>query len=288
VTAGAHISGRRGGAWAHALLLPAALLVGTPFVWLLCAALKRNEDFFTSAFLPRGEGALGVAWGRVTFEHFGRLIGEMGFGRSVLNSVFLASATSVLATLVCAMAGYALARFEFKGRRVAQWVVLGALVVPPPLLLAPGFQWLYQLGLLDTFTGLVLPAAAPAFGVFLFRQAALGSVPGALMEAARMDGCGEVRIFFKVALPLLRPMVGAFILITFLGTWNNFIGPQVVLQTPGKFPLAVSIAQLKGTYYQDYGLLMAGTLVSIAPLMALFLLLQREFLSGLTAGAVKA
>ncbi len=94
-------------------------------------------------------------------------------------------------------------------------------------------------------------------------------------------------MFFIIALPMVRPMIGAFILITFLGTWNNFIGPQIILQSPEKFPLAVAIAQLKGTYSQDYGLLMAGTLVSIAPMLVLFLLLQREFIAGLTAGAVK-
>jgi ABC-type glycerol-3-phosphate transport system permease component len=123
--------------------------------------------------------------------------------------------------------------------------------------------------------------------VFLFRQAMLQSVPTEILQAARIDGCGEIRIFFQLVLPLVRPMTGAFILITFLATWNNFIHPQIVLQTPEKFPLAVAIAQLKGLYSTDYGLLMAGTLTSIAPPLALFLLLQKEFIAGLTSGAVK-
>jgi len=271
----------------HAVLVPAAVLVGAPFVWLVCAALKRNEDFFTSTFLPGGDGFLGVEWGRVTFEHFGRLLFELGLGRAMLNSIFLSSTTAVLATVISAMGGYALAKFEFRGRKLAQGIVLAAIIIPPPLLIAPGFQWLFQLGLLDSFAGLILPAIAPAFGVYLFRQAALSSVPGTLIEAARLDGCGEGRIFFGIALPLMRPMIGAFILLTFLGTWNNFISPQVVMQSPGKFPLAVAIAQLKSTYYQDYGLLMAGTLVSVVPLMMLFLVLQKEFIAGLTSGAVK-
>jgi ABC-type glycerol-3-phosphate transport system permease component len=112
-------------------------------------------------------------------------------------------------------------------------------------------------------------------------------VPPQLLEAARIDGAGELRIYFEIALPLLRPMVGAFLLITFLGTWNNFIGPQIVLQTPERFPLAVAVSQLRGVYYQDYGLQMAGTLVSVFPVLALFLLLQNEFIAGLTTGAVK-
>ena len=108
-----------------------------------------------------------------------------------------------------------------------------------------------------------------------------------LIEAARIDGSGEMRIFFTVVLPLVRPMVGAFLLITFLGTWNNYISPQVILQSPERFPLSVAIAQLKGVYSQDYGMLMAGTLVSVLPVLVLFLLLQREFIAGLTSGAVK-
>jgi ABC-type glycerol-3-phosphate transport system permease component len=166
-------------------------------------------------------------------------------------------------------------------------LVLASLIIPGPLLLAPGYQLIYRLGLLDSFAGLLLPGLAPAFGLFLFRQAMLHTIPLDMMEAARVDGCGEIRLFFTIILPLVKPMVGAFLLITFMGAWNNFLQPQIILQTPEKFPLAVAIAQLKGLYSTDYGLLMAGTLVSIAPVMCLFLLLQKDFVSGLTAGAVK-
>lgn len=146
---------------------------------------------------------------------------------------------------------------------------------------------LYNLGLLDTYSGLILPALAPAFGVFLFRQALLNSVPSELIEAARIDGAGEIRIFFSLVLPLIRPMVGAFLMITFLGVWNNFVVPQVVMQSPERFPLSVAINLLRSLYGTDYGLIMSGTIVSIAPVMCLFLLLQKEFISGLTSGAVK-
>jgi ABC-type glycerol-3-phosphate transport system permease component len=133
----------------------------------------------------------------------------------------------------------------------------------------------------------IVPAAVPAFGVYLFRQAMISSLPNEIMEAARIDGCGEIRIFFTMALPLVRPMIGAFLLVTYLGTWNNFVWPQVVLQTAEMQPLSVAIAQLKGVYSQDYGLLLAGTLVCVAPVLALFLMLQKEFIAGLTSGAVK-
>jgi len=272
---------------AHTALLPLALLTLVPFFWLVTASLKRPEDFFSSMFLPLDPETGAVAWSRLTLDNYTRLFVELGIGRALLNSIFLSSATAFLATLCCAAGGYALARLKFAGRSAITITVLAALIIPPPLLLAPTYQLLYELGLLDTFTGLILPAIAPAFGVFLFRQATLQSVPNDLIEAARIDGCSEIGIFFSVVLPLVRPMVGAFMLITFLATWNNFVWPQVVLQSADKFPLSVAVSQLKGVYRQDYGLLMAGTCVSIFPPAALFLLLQREFISGLTAGAVK-
>ncbi|MEM6332023.1 MAG: carbohydrate ABC transporter permease [Planctomycetota bacterium] len=245
-----------------------------------------------------------IAWGQLTLGNFERLFRgtprpdpdpisdsperiPTGVWRAILNSFFFASITAVLATLGAAMGGYGLAKFRFPGRSLIDNTVLAALVIPGALLIAPGYQLLYWLGLLDTYLGLILPGLAPAFGVYLFRQAMISSLPTAMMEAARIDGCGELRLFFTIALPMVRPMAGAFLLITYLGAWNNFIGPQIVLQSPEKLPLAVWISQLRGVYGIDYGLIMAATLVSITPVLVLFLLLQRDFIAGLTAGAVK-
>jgi multiple sugar transport system permease protein len=271
----------------YCVVIPACIVIALPLVWLAIASLKTSEDFFQSPFLPRGEGLFGVAWDRLTLDNFRNLFDKTGFARALLASSLLASVTATLATLICAAAGYALARLHFRGKRAAMWLVLACLIVPAPLLLSPGFAVLYHLSLLDTFLGIILPAIGPAFGVYLFRQATVSSVPPELLEAARMDGCSEFRIFWRVALPLLQPMIAAFMLITFLGVWNNFINPQVVLQSADKFPLAVMIAQLKDVYSQDYGLMMAGTMLSILPVAGLFMLLQRDFVAGLTSGAVK-
>jgi multiple sugar transport system permease protein len=271
----------------YAVLYAAAGIVLVPFVWLACGAFKRNEDFFEGTFLPRGEGFLGVAWSRLTLDNFRALFESTSVARALINSIFLSSITALLATLVCAMAGYALAKYEIRGRGMIVAAVLSAVIVPPTLLLAPGYQLLFHFGMLDSFAGLIVPAVAPAFGVYLFRQASISSVPDELLEAARIDGCGEIRMFAGIGLPLLRPMISAFLLITFLGVWNNFINPQIVLQSESSFPLAVSVAQLKGVYYQDYGLQIAGTFLSVVPIVGLFLLLQRDFVSGLTSGAVK-
>ncbi len=270
----------------HLALVPLAVITLIPFLWLVLAAFKTPEDFAGSLFLPRDEsGAIDLS--RLTWANFVGLFRDVGIGRALLNSVFLSSTTAVLATLCAAAGGYALARFRFAGRGVMTLVVLGAIIIPPPLLLAPSYQLLFHLGLLDTFTGLIVPAVAPAFGIFLFRQATRQAVPESLIEAARIDGASEVGIFLSVVLPLVRPMIGAFMLLTFLLVWNNFIGPQVVLQSAERYPLSVVVAQMRGLYRQDYGLLMAGTLISILPVAGLFLLLQREFIQGLTSGAVK-
>ncbi len=276
------------GALVHGLLIACAAITLVPFVWLVTSALKNKTDFFGAVFLPRGDGLFGIAWDRLTLENFHRLFVEVPMLRAILNSVFLAAGLSLVATLFCAMGGYALAKYPFRGRRTLTAFVLAAAIIPPSLLLAPGFELIWHLGLLDTYAGFLLPGLAPAFGVFLFRQAMLNAVPGELIESARLDGCGEIRIFFELVLPLVRPMVGAFIILSFLGTWNNFIGPQLILQSVDHHPLAVAINNLRGVYGTDYDLVMSGTLVSIAPIMALFLLLQKEFITGLTAGAVKA
>jgi multiple sugar transport system permease protein len=271
----------------YVVLLFLSVLVLIPFAYLISSSLKGNQDFFSSLFLPAGNGFLGIAWDHLTLRNFARVLSQPSFARSIINSFFFSSVTGVLATLASAMGGYALACFRFPGRRLIKNIVMASLVFPTVLLLAPAYQMLFRLGLLDTVMGFILPAVAPAFGVYLFRQAMLSAVPMELIEAARIDGSGELRIFFTVVLPLVRPMVGAFLLITFLATWNNYISPQVILQSPERFPLSVAIAQLKSTYSEDYGMLMAGTLVSVLPVLLLFLLLQREFIAGLTSGAVK-
>lgn len=269
----------------HALLLACAVLWLIPFGYTLISAFRLGGDNGPTLF--DWSHGLTIHWERFTIANFRRLFAEPYIGRAVLNSVFLSSVTSLGATLVAAMGGYALSKFTFRGREPLTALVLGALIIPAPLLIAPGYQWLYQLNLLDTYGGLLIPGIGSAFGVFLFRQSMINSVPAELIEAARIDGAGEMRIFFGLVLPLVRPMIGAFLMITFLGVWNNFINPQVVMQSPELFPLSVAINNMKGLYGTDNGLLLAGSFVSVAPLLCLFLLLQREFISGLTSGAVK-
>ena len=239
-------------------------------------------------FLPMGEGFLGVAWDRLTLENFVTRSSPTSISPTISpirSSWRPRSASWARSAPLSAVTPFP--NFSSPDEPPSPAIVLSALIIPGPLLIAPGYQLLYNLGLINSYAGIILPAIAPAFGLFLFRQAMLNSVPQELLEAARIDGCGEIRIFFSVVMPIVRPMMGAFLMITFLGAWNNYIGPQIVLQDPDKFPLSVAIAQLRGLYQTNYGMISAGTLMSIAPVMLIFLLLQKEFISGLTSGAVK-
>lgn len=200
--------------------------------------------------------------------------------------MFLASTTVMVQLFFASLGGYALAKFDFRGRKIVMLYMLGSMMMPPMLFLAPVFKLIHQIGWMDTYWALIVPGAASVFGMFLFRQAIIG-VPDSLLEAARIDGCSEFGIYLKVVMPLVRPMTGAFCLICFLHTWNAFIGPQVFIQTQAKLTLPVILNQYVGVYSQQYGVFLAGTLLAIIPPAILFFALQREFITGLTSGAVK-
>ena len=139
---------------------------------------------------------------------------------------------------------------------------------------------------MDSHAGLIVPSMVSVFGLFLFRQAML-SIPDELLQAGRIDGCSEFALYWKIAVPVTRPMIGAFCLIAFMGTWNSFIWPQIILNTSALYTLPIGVNQMVGQYRPDYGALMAGTLLSLVPVVLLFFMLQREFIAGLTSGAVK-
>jgi ABC-type glycerol-3-phosphate transport system permease component len=192
----------------------------------------------------------------------------------------------MLQLLFCSLAGFALAKYEFKGKKALMAIQLLTLFIPGAVTLGPGYQLMYQLGLVNSYFGMLVGAAGNVFGIFLFRQAMLG-VPDELLNAARIDGATEFGIYWNVVLPIVRPMTGAFCLLTFMGSWNSLLWPSMMLQTSDKHTLPIALANMVGIYSNQYGMLMAGTLLSVLPVVVLFLLLQKEFLSGLASGAVK-
>jgi multiple sugar transport system permease protein len=255
-----------------------SVLCLVPIAWLVVSAFKANADFQAYAFAPPLD--------RLTAANFPSLFHQMPFLRFMMNSFFVAGATVIVQLFFSALGGFALAKYEFAGKKTIMGVMLATMMIPGPVLLAPMYELIYHLRLIDTHLGLIVPAMVNVFGMFLFRQSML-SVPDEMLQAARIDGCSEFQVFWHVVLPVSRPIVGAFCLIAFMGTWNSFLWPQIILQSSDRFTLPIGLNQMIGVYEADYGAMMAGTLLAVLPVVVLFFLLQKEFIAGLTKGAVK-
>jgi len=264
----------------YGLLLFMAIFSIGPFVWMLSGSFKKQSEITDS-----GLGTL-IPKHPTTFNY--RFLAEhVDFGGYFVNTVFVASMSALVATLVSAMGGYALAKYSFRGKRIVTAIALGTMLLPPVVLLAPLFKLVYALHLIDTFWALIIPGAASGFGILIMRQY-VQSVPNDLIDAGRIDGLGEFRIFWSVVLPLVRPILSALLIFTFLGAWNNYLWPMIVLRDEDNYLLTVALTNVVASIHQqEYGVILGGTLISIAPIIFLFLALQREFISGLTLGAVK-
>lgn len=254
----------------HLALLVVAGLMLLPLGWMLWASVTR----------PGSAGFTG--------EHYADLFLRHPVGRWLANSLFVSSAQTVLLVLTSTLGGFALAKYRFPGRRLVMGLMLGTMFLPFQVLLPSAYELVLWLGWVDTFAAVVVPVAVSSFGTFLFMQA-MGRVPDELLAAARIDGCSELRAWWDVALPVVRPMTGAYTLLAFVASWNSYLWPATVLLDEGNYTLSIGLANLAGLpEYQDrFGVLMAGAMVGVLPLVALFFWLQRDFVGGLAAGAVK-
>ena len=267
----------------------ASLLLHATLVVLAAATLAPLAWMVAASFMPTGEAtAVPLRWlpSHPTLEHYRALFARMDVGRQLANSAIVAAATTAAAVLVNGMAGYAFAKLPFRGRDRLLRVMLVALVVPGQIGMLPLFLLVRALGLVNTLAGVVVPGLASIFGIFLVRQYAL-SIPDGLLDAARVDGAGEFGIFRRIALPLITPILVTLAVFTFLGTWNDFLWPLVVLSDEARYTLPVGLASLAGEHVQDTELMMAGAVVTVAPAILLFVVLQRYYLAGITGGAIK-
>lgn len=272
------------------VLIAVSALILSPFVWLVCATFKDPSILNEYVFLPPlsewSRDTINLANLRMLMQPQESVHGTYSFILYICNSLFLATAQTLLQVTFCSMAGFAFAVYHFRGRQVMFMMVLGSMMIPPILLLAPVYKMVVSFGWMDTYFAILVPGAVGAYGIFLYRQAMM-RVPKDLFEAARLDGASELRIWYEIALPLVRPITGAFSLVVFLGAWNSFIGPNIFLQTTYKMPLPVILQQFVGQYQNQYGVFLAGTFLAILPPALLFFYLQREFILGLTSGGVK-
>lgn len=210
------------------------------------------------------------------------------FWRNFANSVYVALMGTFLALFFCSLAGYAFAMYEFRFKKAAFAIVMATMLLPPFLGIIPTFMVMDAIGWLNQPRALYLPGAAGAFGIFLMRQYIGSAIPKELVEAARMDGCGEFRIYWNIVLPLTTPALGTLGLISFIASWNNFLGPLIVMREMESYTLPLALRSMQSPVNTEWGAVMAGSAVAVLPLLVLFVLSSRRLIDGLTAGAVKS
>jgi multiple sugar transport system permease protein len=259
------------------LVLAAAIALG-PIAWMVSVSVMAPGEASTAPppFLPR------VA----TLENYRTLFAQTRMGLAFANSLLLASGATALALVFNVTAGYAFAKLRFAGRERIYRLLLGALIIPGQVAMIPLFLMLKSAGLVNTYVGVLIPTMASIFGIFLVRQYAL-SVPDELLEAARLDGAGELRLFWSIVLPTLGPILVTLAIFTFLASWNDFLWPLIVLADDDRYTLPVALASLTREHVQDTELMMAGSVITVIPVLALFLMLQRYYIRGLLAGSIK-
>lgn len=262
----------------HAALGVTTIFAVAPMLWMLSASFMPtgSANTFPPPLIPRNP----------TLEHYRVLFGQLAVGRYLFNSALVAISATALSLFVNSMAGYAIAKLRFRARDRVFRTLSAALLIPVQVTMLPLFLLLKQLGLVNSYWGAIIPAVATIFGIFLIRQYALG-IPDDLLDAARVDGASEFRIYWSIVLPVIRPILATLAIWTFLASWNDFLWPLVVLTDDQRYTLPVALASLSGEHVMDVELMMAGAVITVLPVIAVFLLLQRQYVQGVMQGSVK-
>ena len=252
-----------------------------PFIWMVSSSFKTTEEIFQPAtFLPES----------LDGGNYARLFSSWPFSRWILNSLIVALFTTVLALVITSLAGYAFAKFRFKGRGKLFAVLLSSTMIPFPILVVPLFVVTSRLGMTNSLISLMLPFIAPPIGIFLMNQYA-SYVPNALLDSAKIDGAGDLRIFFQIALPIMVPALASLGIITFINSWNNFLWPLIAIRQELSMTLPIGMANMltgvSAGSAPPYGPAMAASTLVCIPTVAIFLAVQKYYIRGLTAGAVK-
>lgn len=261
----------------HVIVIVGALLMFFPFLWTIITSITPGASLtVTPALIPENPA----------FDAYIRLFNEKPFARVIFNSVLLAAITTAVQLFTSSTAGYAFSRLPFRGQTAVFAVYLATMMIPLQVLIVPLFVELKTFGLLNTYLGALLPTFASAFGIFLLRQA-INQVPRELDEAATIDGAGHFRIFFSVILPNIRPALATLVVFAFMGSWNSFLWPLVVLRSPELQTLPIALAALQGQYISDWDVIMAGSVVSVIPMLALYIFAQKYVIQGVASSGIK-
>ncbi|MEO1124565.1 MAG: carbohydrate ABC transporter permease [Cyanobacteria bacterium J06635_15] len=263
----------------YVLLIAIAIAMLLPLIWLVSTAFKSPDEnifAFPPQFIPQSP----------TFDNFIRVWQTNPFGRYFVNSIVVAVLTVGLNLLFCSLAAYPLARLQFRGREVIFSLIVSTILIPFQIVMIPLYILTVQLGLRNSYLGLIFPSIASAFGIFLLRQAFQG-VPKELEEAARMDGCSELGIWWHVMMPSVRPALVTLAIFVFIGSWSDFLWPLIVLDQPEMYTLPLGVSKLAGSFSLDWRLIAAGSVISIAPIIVFFVMMQRYIVPTESGSGVK-
>jgi len=266
----------------HAWILASVLTVGAiamvfPFLWTVITSVTSGAGLSATPSLIPNDPSL---------DAYRTLFSATTFGRSVVNSVGVAIAVTVIQVTTSALAAYAFSRFDFPGKRATFALYLATMMIPMQVLLVPLFDQMKSLGLVNTYLGVVLPSMASAFGVFLMRQA-MATVPRELDEAAMLDGAGHLRTFARIVMPNIRPAMATFGIFAFMSSWNAFLWPLVILRSDELKTLPLALASLQGQFTTQWDVMMAGSVVSIIPMLALYIFAQKYIIQGVAGSGIK-
>lgn len=269
-----------GDALLYALLIGVSIFMVLPFIWMLSTSFKPPEDIFTSPPILISQHATLRAYQYLT-EHYDLL-------RIVLNTFFIAIASTAVQLFFCALAGFGFAKYKFPGQSGLFAFLLATMIVPFTVIMVPLFVIMRDLTWIDSFQAIIVPTAANAFGIFFMRQY-ISSISSELLDAARMDGAGEFTIFLRVVLPIIVPGLTSLGLIIFMNSWNNYLWPLIILKSNANFTLPLLISSMGGPAGSRtvYDIQMATSIISIIPLLIIFLVFQRRFVEGIQAGAIR-
>jgi len=266
----------------YAVVSIGAFVMAFPFYWMVNLSTLSKDVVMSlpPRFLPGGELLVNLA----------ELFQRIPYARNYANSLIVATSQTALVLFFSSLAGYAFAKHNFPGKNALFLFMLGTMFIPSWAGLVPWFLIMKNLGLVNKLYGLIIPGAVSAIGIFWMRQGMSQAVPDELLDAARIDGCGEYALFFRIALPIVRPPLGALAIMTFMGSWNSFLAPLLLMQSAEKFTLPVALRTLLGTIGTrptPWGAMMAGTALATMPIIIIFIFSSRQFISGLTAGALR-
>jgi ABC-type glycerol-3-phosphate transport system permease component len=263
----------------YGILIAVSVFMMLPFVWMLSTSLKPADEIF--GLPPKLISA------RSSLESYIFLIQNYDIFRILLNTFFIAAASTALQLIFCSLGGYGFAKFKFPGQGALFGFLLGTMIIPFTVTMVPLYLIMRNLHWIDTYWALIIPWAANAFGIFFFRQYIL-SISDELLDAARIDGASEFSIYWRIILPIIAPGLTSLGLLSFMGSWNSYLWPLIILKSPGNFTLPLTINSLNGPVGRTvYNVQMAASVISILPLLLIFIVFQRRFVEGIQAGAIR-